>query len=129
MSEDSSVAVIKKATVTTWVIFERVSKVLTVCIIPILLWGVKVELFMARVDSFIEAGPRYTEKDATLMRKEILGEVNEKLLSQPPEHFRERVERIEGVVLRNQQSVEQMRVDIAEMKRDMAAVLRILDSR
>ena len=126
--EESSGARIKRSTITMWVVFERLSKVLTVFIIPLLLWGIRVEIHMSRTSDFMEAGPRYTDKDAQLMRKDILEEVNGKMSSLPPQHFREKVDRIEKLVMDNQTNINAIKLAMVRMEADMSAMLRILNS-
>lgn len=112
---------ITRSVSSSWLWFERLSKVLTLAIIPVLLWAIRVEIFMSQ-------GPRFTPDDAKLLRAEIVYEIDQSLDQQPPEAFKTKVEEIRDLAIANNKEIQGMKLDLAHIRGDISAIRLILDS-
>jgi len=100
-----------------WGVFERMSKVASILLVPILIWGVRVELFMGQ-------GDRFTPKDAENLSHSIRKYVSEELRLMPPTWFRENVEELKTDVKANSKAIGEMRVEMNGRLRAIEALLR-----
>lgn len=120
----SSEAKISRSKLSAWMWFERISKVATVivglAIVPLGGFMLKVTLFMAE-------GQRWTEEDASRQELEIKGWVEAKFDSLPPQHFREKVDKIEALAEENNREIQNLKLSVARIDSNVANILRILD--
>ena len=117
---EGSASKIKRSTVSAWMWYERVAKIATAFVIPMILWAISVQIFISQ-------GPRVTPKDLELSKKEVLEEVDKRFDTLPPQSFREKVDKIEKLAEENNEEIQELKLAVARVDTNVANILRILD--
>ena len=103
-------------------VVEWIRWAMPVLIIPIILWCVRVEVFMQR-------GPRWTEQDAQIAHQELRHEFHEQLGKLPPESFRQEFNRLVVKVETVSEKVEHNSSQLSRIDERTLAIQRILEDR
>lgn len=89
-------------------------------IIPVLLWGIRVEVF-------IQQGERYTPNDAALQRAEITAETDAKLAQLPPTEFRNEFDSLVDEVTRLSHDLSEHKGEFREFRGETSSSLEAIE--